>query len=281
MSWQVVAKKEFSDAARSLVLWIISAVFVLFGVLLVGAYIVFDQEFVTQPDADPGTALDAMIFVLSPIALVVPIIGLVVGYKSIVGERESGSLKVLLSLPHSRWDVMFGKLVGRTLVVVIPLVVALIVMGGLITLFVDPVGILDYLVLFVLSILLAGVFVAFAVSISGSTSSSTIAGAAMFGVYLLFLMFWDLINLAFLFFIEGTMNPGADPPGWYLFFEMLSPDGAYIFAAQGLLPGVDVSIGMNVPEVWYLSGWVALLILVIWFIVPFTLGYYRFREADL
>lgn len=279
MSWQVVAKKEFSDAARSLVLWIISVVFVLAGVLMVGSYIIFGEEF--APEADVG-ALDAMVFVLSPIALVVPIIALVVGYKSIVGERESGSLKVLLSLPHSRWDVMFGKLIGRTLVVVIPLVAALVVMGAMISVFIEPVGIASYLIVFVLSLLLAGVFVAIAVAISGATSNSTVAGAAMFGIYALFLVFWDIINLGVLYLLEGRVTPGPDPPGLYFLVDMLSPDGAYIIAAQELLPEVNF-FGDTFPESipWYLSEWAAVAILLLWSIVPFAIGYYRFREADL
>lgn len=281
MSWTVVAKKEFGDAARSLVLWIVSVIFVLFGVILIGSYIVFEEEF-SPPEADPGTALDAMVFVLSPIALVAPIIALIVGYKSIVGERESGSLKVLLSLPHTRWDVMFGKLVGRSLVVVVPLLIALVIMGALITAFVAPIGILDYVLVLALSILFAAVFVAIAVAISGATSNSTVAGAAMFGIYVLFLLFWDLIDLGLLYLIEGRLSPQPDPPNWYLFFDMLSPDGAYLIAAQGLLPEVDLYVGMFPEEVpWYLSEWTALGILLFWLIVPFAIGYLRFREADL
>lgn len=281
MSWQTVVRKEFSDAIRSLVLWIVSIIFVFFGILLVGSYILVEGEF-GPPDADPGTALDAMVFVLSPITLVAPIIALIVGYKAIVGERESGSLKVLLSLPHTRWDVMFGKLVGRTLVVVIPLTAALVVMGGLITLFVDPISVVDYLVVLVLSILFAAVFVAIAVAISGATKSSTIAGAAMFGIYVLFLLFWDLIDLGLLYLVEGRLTPQPDPPTWYLFVEMLSPDGAYLIAAQGFLPGVDLYAGLFPQEVpWYLTEWAALLILIFWLVVPFGIGYYRFRESDL
>lgn len=279
MSWQVVAKKEFSDAARSLVLWIISVVFVLAGMLMVSSYIIFGEEF--APEAEVG-ALDAMVFVLSPIALVVPIIALVVGYKSIVGERESGSLKVLLSLPHTRWDVMFGKLLGRTLVVVIPLVAALVVMGAMISLFIEPVGVVSYLIVFLLSLLLAGVFVAIAVAISGATSNSTVAGAAMFGIYALFLVFWDIVNLGVLYLLEGRVTPGPDPPGLYFLVDMLSPDGAYIIAAQELLPEVNF-FGDTFPESipWYLSEWVAIAILLAWLIVPFAIGYYRFKEADL
>lgn len=279
MSWQVIAKKEFGDAARSLVLWIVSIVFVISGMFMVGSYIAFGEEF--AQDTQVG-ALDAMVFVLSPIALLVPIISLVVGYKSIVGERESGSLKVLLSLPHTRWDVMFGKLIGRTLVVVIPLIAALVVMGAMITIFIEPVGGGSFLILFLLSLLLAAVFVAIAVAISGATGNSTVAGAAMFGIYVLFLVFWDIIDLGVLYLLEGRITPGPNPPGVYYFFDMLSPDGAYTIAAQELLPEVNFFGDMYPASVpWYLSEWIAIGILLAWLIIPFALGYYRFREADL
>lgn len=281
MTWQTIVRKEFSDAIRSLVLWIVSGVFVLFGVLLVGSYIILQEEF-SPPDADPGTALDAMVFVLSPIALVAPIVALIVGYKAIVGERESGSLKVLLSLPHTRWDVMFGKLIGRTLVVVVPLIIALVVMASLISVFVEPIGLIEYLTVFVISILFASVFVAIAVAISGATRSSTVAGAAMFGVYVLFMLFWDLINLGLLYLAEGRLTPQPEPPSWYLLFDMLSPDGAYLIAAQGLLPEIDLYGGLFPEDVpWYLSEWAALLILLVWLVIPFAIGFYRFDRSDL
>jgi len=35
------------------------------------------------------------------------------GYMAVVGERRSGSIKILLGLPPNRADVVFGKLLGR------------------------------------------------------------------------------------------------------------------------------------------------------------------------
>ncbi len=281
MSWRVVARKEFSDAVRSLVFWIVSGLFIAFGLLVVGSYVAFEDE-MTTAGAQAGTALDAMLFVLTPVTLFAPLIALLVGYKAIVGEHESGSLRVLLSLPHTRWDVMFGKLLGRTAVVVIPVALAFVVMGALISIAIEPVSPVEYLVLLAVSIVFVAAFVAIAVAISGLTKRSTVAGAGVFGLYALFLVFWDVIELGLLYLFEGSINPGPNPPHWYHLVDMIAPNGAYMTAMQGLLPGTDIYAGMfpeNPPL--YLSEWAALTVLVAWLVIPFALGYWRFREADL
>lgn len=280
MSWQAIMRKEVSDASRSLVLWVISALFLLFAVLVAGAFVLISD----LNGSDSATALDAMVFIISPVSLFAPIIALLVGYKAIVGERESGSLKVLLALPHNRWDVMFGKLVGRSIVMAIPVAIAFLVMGVIISIFVELVAIDQFLILFVLSIFFAVAFVSIAIAISGAVGSSTVAGAAMFGVFATFFLIWDIILMGLNYLIEGdifiTFTEGF--PEWYLFVDMLAPDGAYSVAAQGLLPGVDLysnTFPSDVPI--YLSEWAALLVLLAWLVVPFGLGYLRFRNADL
>lgn len=277
MSWRPVAKKEISDASRSLVLWVISGVFLLFAVFVVGAFVIIEGS-----TGGPETPIDVLVFVLSPVALFAPIIALLVGYKAIVGERESGSLRVLLSLPHTRWDVMLGKLVGRTVVMAIPVALAFVLMAILISVFVAPIAVVEYLVVFSLSILFAAAFVSIAVAVSSSSRSSTIAGAAMFGLYALFVVFWDVLQLGLLYLLEGRLVPVPDPPSWYFLVDMLSPNGAYLTAAQGLLSTPGLYQGFFPGAVpLYLSAWAAIAVLVLWVVVPFGLGYLRFRDADL
>lgn len=282
MSWTAIARKEVSDASRSLVLWIVSALFLLFAVVVAGAFVLLAG--LEGPESDPATALDAMVFIISPVSLFAPIIALLVGYKAIVGERDSGSLKVLLSLPHTRWDVMFGKLVGRTVVMAVPVAIAFLVMGVIISVFVELVALGEFVLLFALSILFATVFVSIAIAISGAVRSSTVAAAAMFGVFALFFFLWDVLLMGLNYVIEGNVfvNPTAGYSEWYLFVDMLSPNGAYTVAAQGMLPNVDLyatTFPSDVPL--YLSEWAALVILLAWLVIPFGLGYLRFRHADL
>lgn len=277
MSWPAIARKEFSDASRSLLLWAISGLFLLFAVVVIGAFAAIQSA-----TGDGASSIDALAFVLSPVALFAPIIALLVGYKSIVGERESGSLRVLLSLPHTRWDVMFGKLVGRSAVMAVPVVIAFVVMALLVSVFIEPIAVVDYLAVFALSVLFAMAFVSIAIAVSGATRSSTVAGAAMFGLYALFAVFWDVLQLGLLYAVEGRFVPIPDPPEWYFLVDMLSPNGAYTTAAQGLLPNTDLYGGLFPGEPpLYLGEWAAILVLLAWLAVPFAVGYLRFRETDL
>jgi len=54
---------------------------------------------------------------------------LIAAYLAIAGERESGSLKLLLGLPPSRGEVLVGKFLGRSGVVAIGLVLGFLVSG--------------------------------------------------------------------------------------------------------------------------------------------------------
>jgi ABC-2 type transport system permease protein len=58
-----------------------------------------------------------------PTVFFIPMIGLALGYGAIANERQSGSLRLLLSLPNSRADVVLGKFIGQTLslIVAIPI----------------------------------------------------------------------------------------------------------------------------------------------------------------
>lgn len=280
MTWQAIARKEVSDASRSLVLWIVSGLFLLFALVIAGAFVILTD--IEGPGGEPATALDAMAFVISPVSLFAPIIALLVGYKAIVGERDSGSLKVLLALPHTRWDVMFGKLLGRTFVVAVPVALAFVVMGILFSVFVELVSIAEFVILFALSVLFASAFVSIAIAISGAVRSSTVAAAAMFGVFALFFILWDFLLLALHYFIEGEIFPIGPQPEWYLFVQILAPDGAFTVAANGMLPNVDLYAGTLPGEVpLYLSEWAGILILLVWLVVPYALGYLRFRRVDL
>jgi ABC-2 type transport system permease protein len=55
---------------------------------------------------------------------IVPVLALVASYLAIAGERESGTLKLLLGMPPTRREVVLGKLLGRLAVTTTAIVVA-------------------------------------------------------------------------------------------------------------------------------------------------------------
>lgn len=285
MSWMAVARKEFSDAIRSLVLWIVTTLFVLFGLLMAGVFVLIEDELQSGGEA-PGVTVEVLDFVMSPIGLFVPIIALLLGYKAVVGERDAGTLKVLLGLPHTRMDVMLGKFVGRTAVLGVPVLLAFLTMGLIISAAVALVDVGDFALMALLSVVFGAAFLSMAIAVSSAVRSSTAAGALAFGIYILFIMLWDTLLLGLLWAVEGRLPFGAegfqDIPIWYNVVEMLAPNGAFTIASAGLVPGLDHPQGyFPADPPAYLSPWAALTVLVLWALVPFLLAYARFARADL
>jgi Cu-processing system permease protein len=101
-----IARKEFWDRIRSR--WVV-AVAVIFAVFaLVIAY------FGAAQSGSVGfKSMELTIASLvSLVIYLVPLIALILGYDAIVGERERGSLDLLMSLPITRLELLLGKYLG-------------------------------------------------------------------------------------------------------------------------------------------------------------------------
>lgn len=283
MSTLAVAKKDFQDGIRSRSLL---ALVVLFAVFMAGAAYFFTE--ISPPGTgssggDPqGAAVIGLLII--PTTILLPIIGTMLGYKSISGERESGSLKFLLGLPHTRRDVVFGKLVGRSVIVTVAVLVGFAVGGIALYALTDAFQFGDYAILVGISVLLGVVFVSIAIAFSSAARSSTVATGGAITLVLLFLFLWNVVLILANYAAELLSLPAyspSDPANWYLFLNMLNPTLAVQRAASALLGGSGgpLSFPQNAP--FYLENWFGFVILGFWLVVPIGLAYFRFRNADL
>ena len=277
-----IAKKDFQDAARSKVLWLVTVVFVAFlgGMAFLFAWL----DDVLAQQGEEITAISLIFFLQSPVAIVIPLIGLLVGYKALAGEVSTGSAKILLSLPHSRLDAVLGKLVGRTLVLWTSFFVGLLVALVVIVAMYDEFHLGQLVVFTVFSLLFGTIFVSLGVAISAATTSTTKAAAAVVFVFFFFFFVFDSIRTVAYYLLTGEVFPFEDAPHWYLFYPRLSPSGAYEAALVGFLPGGEIPADALYPEgteAFYFSRWLTLAILLAWIVVPIALGYLRFERLDL
>ncbi len=274
MSWAVVARKDFQDARKSKTLWALAALFLLFTV---GMAVLYAQIDALSEGATEVTSIGLLGFLAAPASLFVSIAGVVICYRSVAGESESGTGKLLLSLPNSRRDVVLGKLVGRTAVLAVPLamgfVVSILVVLGLYESF-DAVR---YLVFVVVTLLFALAYVGLVVGISATTTSTGRASALAVGAWFLFEMLWGALTTGAIYVVSGFSFP-TEQPDWGLFLNSLPPSSAYSNAATGFLGG---SIGGEGPTPFFLESWFSVLVLVAWVVVPVGLGYLRYRSLDL
>ena len=279
MSWQAVARKDFQDAVRSRWLLGLTAAFV----LLVSGIV-----YVVRPA--PGEALGSSALLNSVfvedalVTTLIPLIALVIAYNSVVGERESGSLKLLLSLPNSRADVVAGKVIGRTGALAAPIAV-----GFLLPAFVFALGPLEFepvtyvgYTLFV--ILLGAVFVSIAVGFSAASRSQRLAIAGAIVIYFVFVPLWGAIQFPLQLYLLGGGPPGWVPlNGGELFraIRLFNPTGAFKLLTTAFLNGELFAAtppqGIP-PRNLQLS---ALSMLLVWLLSPPLLGLWRLDREDL
>jgi ABC-2 type transport system permease protein len=284
-----VARKDFEDAVRSKMLWS------LMGLLVLIVGIIYVAIWWNVDDPEPVDIVGAATAIFQ---LIVPLVALIAGYLSIVGERRSGSIKVLLSLPPDRRDVVFGKLLGRAGVIGATVLAAFLALVVLSLVFFQSLPIVDFLGIALASVLTGMAFVGIAVGVSALVASRGRAMAGVVGLYLVFLLFWDLLTAGVYRVVAGELpgNPGDQFEAWYVFLQWLNPLEAYsvltdtilgetfgaftipLFAPQETSATERVVAG-EVPA--YLQEPVTVPILLFWFVVPVALGYLRFRGADL
>lgn len=274
MTWSVVALKDFRDARRSKALWALAVVFLLFTV---GMVFLYSQLQSLGGDGGQATSIGLLAFVASPASLFVSITSVVVCYKSVAGEAETGTGKLLLSLPNDRLDVVVGKVAGRAAVLAIPLLagflVALVAAVGLFDNF-DP---LRYLWFVAVTLVFTVAYVGLVVGISASTTSTSRASAMAVGAWLVLEILWDVVPIGAVFVTNGFSLP-TEMPEWALFLSNLAPSAAYGNAATDTI----AQSGMLAGETpLYLQSWFSLLVLVAWAVIPVTLGYLRYRDLDL
>jgi Cu-processing system permease protein len=212
------------------------------------------------------------------VLLIVPLMGLTLGALSLAGEREKGTLIYLMAQPVNQFELLLGKFTGMALALVAALGLGFGLTGLLIAANGGGTEIGTYVVLLLLSCLLAVASLSVGFLISAMTArSATAVGLALF-LWLVLVFFGDLglmgtavvlqfdINQLFaaalanplqLFKLASILNLRQN-------LEVLGPAGIYAYRTYGerLLPAL-----------------VSLLLL--WVIVPFLLATKIFKEKGV
>jgi ABC-2 type transport system permease protein len=225
------------------------------------------------PGGDPGEVSYAAALV-SPLGLLFPLVGILIGYPAIVSERVSGTLRILLSLPHSRREVVLGKLLSRvtlalgtTLAGATAGYVSLISFGG-------SVKATEYALVIVLAMSLQATFVAISTGLSAGSGSKTIVPAAGLGTVVLFTMLWKIVvrSIEDLLSILWTGVVG-DSLSEFLY-------GVNPVLAFSRLTSLVISVESRTRTIWG-GWWFPVLVLLGWFSIPILIGVWRFELAEI
>ncbi|MFO8116253.1 MAG: ABC transporter permease subunit [Halorubrum sp.] len=274
MTLAAIAEKDFQDAVRSRGMIALVALFSLLVALFAYVFTPPGEQFATE-------------FLLSVavgpflVTTLVPLVGVVVGYNAVSGERESGSLKLLLSLPHSRADVVFGKVVGRgaalSLAVFAGFLLPAAVLLALSQLgYIQAFNVGSYLGYTVFAAVLGVVFVAIAVGFSAAAATQRQALIGGVAIYVLFVLLWGAVTGQFLGAASGLIDPlPVSQQQVGVFLQVANPTTGVELLSNAFLGGQLFS-GESVNQ--QIS---AISMLVFWTIAPPLVGLWKFDADDL
>lgn len=276
----VMLKKEFADNVRNKWIIAISAIFII--LTLVVSY--FGAA---QTEGRTGfQALSETVGGMQSIeAFLVPILGLMLGYAAVVGEKEQGSILLLLSMPITRLETILGKFFGLAAVMIVSIFSGLGIAGAVIMISAGSQGWESYIAFILGSFLFALAFLSVGLLLSTvAKRRSTAMGLAVF-LWFFFAMIFDIILLGVYVGTGGSfgLGPGGQMmtlPDWYYAVSLANPVSAF---------GMFVMILFNIREAFGLSvrypSFVTLATtassMVLWTVIPLGLSLWRFHKHDL
>lgn len=270
-----IAKKEIMDNVRNL--WII-IVTIIFSILTIAMSAL--GSYLSEGWQDLGVTIALM---MSIVQLLVPIIGLMLGYATIIGEIEKGSMNFLISLPVKRLEIIVGKFLGLGGVLSFTIFAGFGLAGIIIGIMVPNVNYLEYVVFIGATILVGLVYLNVAIFFSTLFKKrSTALGGAIF--------LWFFFNMILPVIVLGIAVAGqalgeimsGNIPEWYFAVELINPMSVYsAFVVLNIGP-VSASqgfVGIEYPS-FYNSG-LMIAILLIWIFGFLLLAFWRFNKKDI
>ena len=273
-----IAKKEIMDNIRNK--WII-LVSIMFAVLtLVVSYF---GSIASHGWQNLGNTISGM---TSFATYLISIIGFMLGYATIIGEIERGSMSALLSLAATRFEIVVGKFLGLGGVLCFTVLVGFGTAGIVIGVNVSNVDYLQYLAFIGMTMVFGLVFLSVALCFSTVFSKrSTALGGTIF-LWFLFTIILPIVLVGVLAttidIAKITMETTLTVPQWYYVLLLFNPIDVYSSLISVTIGPVSSSIGAGlIPNPsWYSPG-LLLGVLIIWIVVFFVLASWRFNRKDV
>lgn len=261
MSVRVIAKRTVVDPYRSRGLWVLLGIIGgLFGLMM---YTRVEEDIIL------GSVLANIAY------LFVPFIVIASNYTTIANRRQNGSVRTMLSYPHSRRDLVFGTAIGRILVTIATVSFGLFV-ASVVYLIYSGVPAVEPLLRGGLAALLLGVtMTGVTIGISAGSRTTNRAALLSFFAFLLFLILWEVIVRRLFSYADDFFEFSARPE-WVDLLIWLNPLQAYFAVVGTLMPyqtrGVDG---------FYTTEWFGVVVLVAWIVIPLLIGNWQFGRSDL
>jgi Cu-processing system permease protein len=211
----------------------------------------------------------------------VPLIALLIAHDAIAGEFDRGTMLLLLSYPVRRWQIIAGKFIGHVSILGFATLlgygaagIAVSLSGGI----AEPGAIFAFMVMIGSSVLLGAAFTALGYVASVLTRDQRAAAAVALGLWLFFVLLYDMILLGLLVADKG----GTITAGLLNFLLLANPADIYRllnltgFSNVGTLAGMA---GLTGDVMFSKTALIAALLT--WIVVPLLLAGAAFSRRQV
>lgn len=262
-----LAAKEFRDRMRNRWVLAVALVFAMFSLVITyfgGA---------SQGQLGPRSIEFVIASLVSLVIYLIPLIALLLGFDAIVGERERGSLDLLLALPITRLELLLGKYLGLAAALSLSTLGGFALVAALLWRQFGWAGLYQYLGFMLSSVLLGLAFLSLALLLSVLSRERTRASGLAIALWFGFVLVFDLLILGLLVASGGEFGGQAlayvlllNPTDVFRILNVFSLD--QVRSLYGLASIVPPALG---------KPWLMGAAMLAWIAAPLALASWRFR----
>lgn len=264
---RIIAGKEFRDRIRNLWVLSVALIFSLFALAI--AYLGSAQQ-----GSVGFRGIDVTIASLvSLVIYLVPLIALILGYDAIVGERERGSMELLLSMPITRFEILLGKYVGLAGALAVSTLVGF---GAGLLPMATQLGANDlyhYLGFVVSATLMGMAFLSLSMLVSVLSADRMRASGVAIALWFFFVLIFDLVLTGALVVSNGSLSS-------MVFGTLLMLNPADVFRLLNIFSSEQVQSMYGLATVMperLTNPAILTAIMLGWIITPFLIARWRFK----
>ncbi len=270
----ILAMKELRDGLRNR--WIAAAIIVL-GTLALALSLLGSAP----TGSIKASPMDISVISLASLSVyLIPLIALMLSFDTLVGEFERGTMMLLLTYPVTRWQVIIGKFLGHLMILFIAIfagyggamLIMTLVTGA------SMEGWQAYVSMMFSSLILGAIFIALGYLVSVFVKERATAAGAAIGLWLVFVVLYDLLLFGALLIDEGQLISQQ-------LFSMLmlaSPTDTYRILNLSMFDGVSQAAGIaGVASEAGMSSTLLVSVMLLWIAAPLAATLLIFQRREL
>ncbi len=270
-----VAAKEFSDRLRNRWVLAVAIVFTVFSLAITyfgGA---------AQGQIGPRSIEATIASLVSLVIYLIPLIALLLGFDAVVGERERGSLDLLLALPITRLELLLGKYLGLAAALALSTLAGFALVAALLWQRFGAAGLYHYGGFVASSVLLGLAFLSLALLLSVLARDRTRASGLAIALWFALVLVFDLLLLGLLVATGGELGGelgGVLSGDGFAYLLLLNPADVFrilnVFSLDDMarLYGLASVVPPALGNPWLMGG-----AMLAWIGAPLALAGWRFK----